>query len=81
MEEFLGDIIENVLENVIERIDEPKNLRYRRGVSSFQQAGRDSREKEEEMEKADAAAQRHARQIESCTREIGFQVLFLSCIT
>ena len=74
MDEFLGDILEDIVENVIERIDEPKNLRYRRGVAM---AAREIREKEE----ADAAAtatQRHDRQFESCASEIGFQVLFLS---
>ena len=77
MDEFLGDILEDIVENVIERIDEPKNLRYRRGV---EMAARDIRKKE----KADAAAtatQRHDRQFASCASEIGFQVLFLSCIT
>ena len=78
MDEFLGDILENVIENVIERIDEPKNLRYRRGVSSFEQAGRDRREKEKKADAAATATQRHDRQFESCASEIGFQVLFLS---
>ena len=75
MDEFLGDILENVIENVIERIDEPKNLRYRRGMTLHELAALESREAD-----AAAAAERHAHQFESCASEIGFQVLFLSSV-
>ena len=86
MEEFLGDIIENVVENVIERIDEPKNLRYRRGLSGFERAAKASREKKAAVAAAAAAAESRAHRAHllkltnSCASDVGFQVLFLSSL-
>ena len=76
MDEFLGDILEDIVENIIEKIDEPENLRYRRGLTAHERASQDSRKKKA----ADAAAESPAHLFESCASDIGFQVLFLSSV-
>ena len=72
IDEFLGSMLDSIVEN----IDEPENLRYRRGVTAHERASQDSRDKKA----ADAAAESRAHLFESCASDIGFQVLFLSSV-
>ena len=72
IDEFLGSILDSIVEN----IDEPENLRYRRGLTVHQRAAQDSRV----ADAAAAAAESRAHLFESCASDIGFQVLFLSSL-
>ena len=65
-----------MLNSIVENIEEPENLRYRRGLTSHQLAAQDSRV----ADAAAAATESRAHQFESCASEIGFQVLFLSSV-